>query len=117
MGFIDILIPPTFPDKGAVSFEPGQKGASRGLTESILDIEKRKDGGRWIKIPIFNGEEEWGELSGGTSLGIITPWEGEGHFHDSKGQKRGGGGELVLSSDLCNLWKFTGYSCRNEIPV
>ena len=43
--FIDILIPPTFPDQGAISFEPGPKGASRGLTESILEIEKREDGG------------------------------------------------------------------------
>ena len=89
--FIDILIPPTFPEKGAISFEPGPKGASRGLTESILEVEKREDGGRWIKIPIYNGEEEWGEVSGGTSLGIITPWEGKGHFHEFEGQKDGGG--------------------------
>ena len=91
MEFIDILIPPTFPEKGAISFEPGPKGASRGLTESMLEVEKREDGGRWIKIPIFNGEEEWGEVSGGTSLGIITPWEEKGHFHEFEGQKDGGG--------------------------
>ena len=32
LGFVDVLIPPTFPVKGPVLFEPVATGASRGLT-------------------------------------------------------------------------------------
>ena len=61
------------------------------MTESILEIVKETDGERWIKIPVFNAESEWGEMSGGMKLGTITPWMDEQLSADLKGKNQGGG--------------------------
>ena len=92
-------------------FELCEKGVSRGLTGSILEVEKGQNGGKWVKIPLFDAEEGWNELSGGTKLGMIAPWEDKGHTENWKGKE--GGNLLTYQAKCPQIFK----ACTSPIPT